>query len=121
MLTGRLLRPDNAGDLGDALRRLVARSSEPVWRQAVTAAMRILAGQFVMGRTIEEALERARSAERHGYRHSFDMLGEAARTMPDAERYRAAYQRAIAAIGEAAAGRPVNEAPGISVKLSALH
>src|SRR5438874_2599718 len=121
MLTGRLLRPDNAGDLGDALRRLLARSSEPVWRQAVTAAMRILAGQFVMGRTIEEALDRARDAERQGYRHSFDMLGEAARTMADAERYHAAYEHAIAAIGHAAAGRPIEAAPGISVKLSALH
>src|SRR4051794_307821 len=121
MLTGRLLRPDNTGDLGDALRRLLARSSEPVWRQAVTAAMRILAGQFVMGRTIEEALDRARDAERQGYRHSFDMLGEAARTMADAERYRAAYEHAIAAIGRAAAGQAIEAAPGISVKLSALH
>ena len=121
MLTGRLLRPDSDNDLGDVLRRLVARSSEPVWRQAVTAAMRILAGQFVMGRTIEEALDRARDAERQGYRHSFDMLGEAARTMADAERYHAAYEHAIAAIGSAAAGRPVEAAPGISVKLSALH
>src|SRR5438046_722632 len=121
MLTGRLLRPDSGGDLGDALRRLLARSSEPVWRQAVTAAMRILAGQFVMGRTIEEALERARDAERCGYRHSYDMLGEAARTMADAEHYRSAYEHAIAAIGKAAAGRPIEAAPGISVKLSALH
>src|ERR1700726_2208972 len=62
MLTGRLLPPDGDNDLGDVLRRLVARSSEPVWRQAVTAAMRILAGQFAMGRTIEEALQRARDA-----------------------------------------------------------
>jgi len=129
MLTGRLLRPDSSPDggpesnrdLGDALRRLVARTSEPVWRQAVTAAMRILAGQFVMGRTIEEALDRAREPERRGYRHSYDMLGEAARTMADAERYHAAYEHAIAAIGAAAAGRAVEAAPGISVKLSALH
>jgi RHH-type proline utilization regulon transcriptional repressor/proline dehydrogenase/delta 1-pyrroline-5-carboxylate dehydrogenase len=121
MLTGRLLRPDNEGDLGDVLRRLVARSSEPVWRQAVTAAMRILAGQFVMGRTIEEAIDRAREPERHGYRHSYDMLGEAARTTPDAERYHAAYEHAITTIGHAAAGKPIEAAPGISVKLSALH
>src|SRR5437762_2665755 len=121
MLTGRLLRPENENDIGDALRRLIARSSEPVWRQAVTAAMRILAGQFVMGRTIEEALDRAREPERHGYRHSYDMLGEAARTMPDAERYHAAYAHAIAAIGGAAAAASVEAAPGISVKLSALH
>ena len=122
MLTGRLLRPDQAeADLGSILRRFIARSGEPVWRQAVTAAMRILADQFIMGRTIEEALGRARAAERHGYRHSFDMLGEAARTMADAERYHAAYRRAIAAIGKAASGRAIEAAPGISVKLSALH
>jgi RHH-type proline utilization regulon transcriptional repressor/proline dehydrogenase/delta 1-pyrroline-5-carboxylate dehydrogenase len=122
MLTGRLLRPDHGeADLSSVLRRLIARSSEPVWRQAVTAAMRILADQFIMGRTIEAALARAREAERHGYRHSFDMLGEAARTAADAARYRAAYQNAIAAIGKAAGGRPIAAAPGISVKLSALH
>jgi RHH-type transcriptional regulator, proline utilization regulon repressor / proline dehydrogenase / delta 1-pyrroline-5-carboxylate dehydrogenase len=122
MLTGRILQPEHAStDLGRVLRRFASRAGEPVWRQTVTAAMRILAGQFVMGRTIEEGLARARGDERHGYRHSFDMLGEAARTMADAERYRAAYEHAIAAIGKAAAGRLVTEAPGISVKLSALH
>jgi len=122
MLTGRLLRADTAEtDLGHVLTRLVARSGEPVLRQALTAAMHILAGQFVMGRTIGEALDRARAAEQHGYRHSYDMLGEAARTGADAARYRAAYERAIAAIGGAAAGRAIEAAPGISVKLSALH
>ena len=123
MLTGRLLRAETApeDDLGHVLGRFAARASEPVLREAVTAAMRILGRQFVMGRTIEEALERARPAERAGYRHSFDMLGEAARTAADAARYRAAYEHAIAALGAAAAGRPVIEAPGISVKLSALH
>ncbi len=122
MLTGRLLRAEPAAhDLRAALRRFVARSGEPVVRQAVTAAMHILGRQFVMGRTIEEALERARGAERHGYRHSYDMLGEAAHTAADAARYAAAYDRAIAAIGRVAAGRAVAEAPGISIKLSALH
>jgi RHH-type proline utilization regulon transcriptional repressor/proline dehydrogenase/delta 1-pyrroline-5-carboxylate dehydrogenase len=122
MLTGRMLRDDPAeGDLAQVLRRLVARSGEPVVRQAVRGAMRILGRQFVMGRTIDEAIDRARSAERHGYRHSFDMLGEAARTAADTERYHQAYAQAIAAIGKAAAGRPVEAAPGISVKLSALH
>jgi RHH-type proline utilization regulon transcriptional repressor/proline dehydrogenase/delta 1-pyrroline-5-carboxylate dehydrogenase len=122
MLTGRVLRDDPAaGDLGHVLHRLVARSGEPVVRQAVRAAMRILGRQFVMGRTIDEALDRARDAEHHGYRHSFDMLGEAARTAADAERYHRAYAQAIAAIGKAAAGRRVEAAPGISVKLSALH
>jgi len=122
MLTGRLLRADStAHDLRAVLHRFVARSGEPVVRRAVTAAMHILGRQFVMGRTIEEALERARGAEQHGYRHSYDMLGEAAHTAADAARYAAAYDSAIAAIGRSVAGRAVAEAPGISIKLSALH
>ena len=122
MLTGRLLHAQPAEPfLRGALRRLAARSGEPVVRQAVTAAMRILGRQFVIGRTIEEAIEHAREAERHGYRHSYDMLGEAARTAADAARYFAAYEHAIAAIGRSTAGRDIAEAPGISVKLSALH
>jgi RHH-type proline utilization regulon transcriptional repressor/proline dehydrogenase/delta 1-pyrroline-5-carboxylate dehydrogenase len=122
MLTGRLFRSDGEErDLAGVLKRLVARSGEPVVRQAVTAAMRILGRQFVMGRTIAEALERARSAERHGYRHSYDMLGEAARTAADARRYFESYEAAITAIGSAVAGPDIFAAPGISVKLSALH
>jgi RHH-type proline utilization regulon transcriptional repressor/proline dehydrogenase/delta 1-pyrroline-5-carboxylate dehydrogenase len=122
MLTGRLLHGQPAEPLlRGALRRLAARSGEPVVRQAVTAAMRILGRQFVIGRTIEEAIEHAREAERHGYRHSYDMLGEAAHTAADAARYLTAYENAIAAIGRSSAGRDIAEAPGISVKLSALH
>src|SRR6516162_1744333 len=122
MLTGRLLRAaPTAHDLRTALRRFVARSGEPVVRQAVTTAMHILGRQFVMGRTIEEALGRASGAEQYGYRHSYDMLGEAAHTVADAARYAAAYDSAIAAIGRTSGGRAVAEAPGISIKLSALH
>ncbi len=121
MLTGRLLSDGGEGDLGAALHRLLARSGEPVVRQAVTAAMRVLARQFVMGRSIEEALDRATGPERHGYRHSYDMLGEAARTAADARRYFASYHAAIAAIGATVGGRDILAAPGISVKLSALH
>jgi RHH-type transcriptional regulator, proline utilization regulon repressor / proline dehydrogenase / delta 1-pyrroline-5-carboxylate dehydrogenase len=122
MLTGRLVSEGAAErDLAGALRRLLARSGEPVVRQAVTAALRVLARQFVMGRTIAEGLERAKPAERGGYRHSYDMLGEAARTAADAERYFAAYDGAIAAIGATVKKRDIFSAPGISVKLSALH
>ncbi|HVA12949.1 MAG TPA: bifunctional proline dehydrogenase/L-glutamate gamma-semialdehyde dehydrogenase PutA [Stellaceae bacterium] len=122
MLTGRLLHDDPAEhELGAVLRRLVARSGEPVLRQAVTAAMRILGHQFVMGRNIAEALARAEPAEAQGYRFSYDMLGEAARTADDAARYAARYRAAIAAIGARVGGRNLYHAPGISVKLSALH
>ena len=123
MLTGRLVRlHDAAGQSpGAVMRRLVARLGEPVVREAVNQAMRILGRQFVMGRSIDQALERARPLEARGYRFSYDMLGEAARTMADADRYHQAYRAAIAAIGAAARQRDVVSGPGISVKLSALH
>ncbi|HLI13260.1 MAG TPA: bifunctional proline dehydrogenase/L-glutamate gamma-semialdehyde dehydrogenase PutA [Alphaproteobacteria bacterium] len=123
MLTGRVVKLGEfkEKDLSSLLGRLVARSGEPVIRQAMMQAMRIMGRQFVMGRTIEEALERARAEEPLGYRHSYDMLGEAARTAKDAERYLEAYDKAISALGKAAAGRGPIAAPGISIKLSALH
>jgi RHH-type proline utilization regulon transcriptional repressor/proline dehydrogenase/delta 1-pyrroline-5-carboxylate dehydrogenase len=122
MLTGRILKLDEgASDLKGILKRMVTRSGEPVIRQAVTQAMRILGRQFVMGRTIGEALERAEASEARGYRYSYDMLGEAARTAADAERYLEAYHGAIAAIGKAAKGKGPIAGPGISIKLSALH
>ncbi len=122
MLTGRIVHLDgDEKNLGGTLKRLVSRVGEPVIRQAVTTAMRILGRQFVMGRSIGEALERAAGAEKHGYRHTFDMLGEAARTAADAARYAGLYGRAIDAIGAAGGGRSALEAPSVSIKLSALH
>lgn len=123
MLTGHILnnhdRPQS--HWRGVLQRLLRRSGEPVIRQALRQAMRILGRQFVMGGKIEEALQRARSEEKRGYRYSYDMLGEAARTDADARRYFERYQEAINAIGEIAAGRGPIESPGVSVKLSALH
>ena len=123
MLTGRViaLEETRGADAIAILKRLVSRSGEPVIRQALIAAMRILGRQFVMGRTIEEALERARNGEAKGERHSYDMLGEAARTRRDSERYFNAYAGAIEEIGNAAVGRELESAPGLSVKLSAFH
>jgi RHH-type proline utilization regulon transcriptional repressor/proline dehydrogenase/delta 1-pyrroline-5-carboxylate dehydrogenase len=102
---------------GGTLRRLIARAGEPFVRTAVAAAMRLMARVFVMGRTIEEALARAREADNRLFSVSFDMLGEAARTMADAERYHASYLAAIEAVGRARA--PAGHS--VSVKLSALH
>jgi RHH-type transcriptional regulator, proline utilization regulon repressor / proline dehydrogenase / delta 1-pyrroline-5-carboxylate dehydrogenase len=98
------------------LRRLIARAGEPFVRQAVGQAMKMMGEIFVMGRTIEEATKRMAKPENKGFTASFDMLGEAARTYPDGERYLKSYADAIAAVG-------ANPAAGhsISVKLSALH
>jgi len=123
MLTGRVVQLDEKAseDVGGYLKNLVQRSGEPVIRQAMLQAMKILGRQFVMGRNIDEALSRSTDAEEQGYTHSFDMLGEAAMTSPDAERYLEAYEHAIEAIGIQAKGRGVYAAPGVSIKLSALH
>ena len=123
MLTGRVVSLHEYRDqsVKSVLGRLVTRLGDPVIRQSVTQGMRILGRQFVMGRDIKEALNRASDDEARGYRHSFDTLGEAAHTASDAKRYFDAYNNAIATIGEHAAGRGPIESSGISVKLSALH
>ncbi|MFP5373701.1 MAG: proline dehydrogenase family protein, partial [Gammaproteobacteria bacterium] len=128
MLTGHLveLGDDTRRDVRGAFRRMVGRVGEPVIRLAVRQAMRIMGHQFVMGRTIDEALARSRRGGNAAYRYSFDMLGEAALTERDAQRYLQAYREAIAAIGRANADRAGNAAdpfgaPSISTKLSALH
>ena len=123
MLTGQLMAPaEQTADAFAGLKRLIAKSGAPVVRVALTQAMGILAEQFVMGRSIEEALTRSQDETLAKYRMSFDMLGEAALTRVDAQRYLESYLAAIAAIGAAVIrGQNVFEAPGISVKLSALH
>ena len=122
MLTGSVLqqRRAEAAGLGASLKRAVGRLGEPVIRQATLQAMKILGGQFVFGRTIKEALDRAAPERKQGLTHSFDMLGEAAMTFADAERYRQSYSDALTAIA-AEAGEGIVRSPGISVKLSALY
>ena len=103
------------------LKRTVGRLGEPVIRQAVKYAMKIMGTQFVMGHKISEAIERAKDTESKGYTYSYDMLGEGARTMEDAQRYFNSYQSAIEAIGKAANNKGPMKSPGISIKLSAIH
>jgi RHH-type proline utilization regulon transcriptional repressor/proline dehydrogenase/delta 1-pyrroline-5-carboxylate dehydrogenase len=114
LVIGRALTADS--EQASALKRLIARAGEPFVRQGVGAAMRMMGEIFVMGRNIGEAIERMRKRDYAGFTASFDMLGEAARTFPDAERYYRSYEDAIRAVGQAA-----GEGHSISVKLSALH
>ncbi|WP_308916667.1 bifunctional proline dehydrogenase/L-glutamate gamma-semialdehyde dehydrogenase PutA [Jannaschia sp. LMIT008] len=117
-LTGQVLRRDRAEGL---MRRATSRLGAPVIRTATRAAMRQMGRQFVLGQTIEDALDRAAASEAKGFAHSYDMLGEAAITDADADGFRRAYATAIDAIAGHAKGRAIRDAPGISIKLSALH
>ncbi|SFN18278.1 L-proline dehydrogenase /delta-1-pyrroline-5-carboxylate dehydrogenase [Dokdonella immobilis] len=123
MLTGSLvqLAEETRSNFVGALRRLVGRAGEPVIRLAVRQAMRIMGYQFVMGRTIKEAQDRSVQKENAAYRYSYDMLGEAALTAHDAERYMQSYRDAILALGKRGPWKDVLDAPSISVKLSAIH
>ncbi len=121
MITGKLVAVNSEQGLSSALTRLIGKGGEPLIRQGVNMAMRMMGEQFVSGQTIAEALANNRKLEAQGFRHSYDMLGEAALTQEDADRYYADYEQAIHAIGKSAAGRGIYEGPGISIKLSALH
>ncbi len=123
LLTGKLYAPtlSNQKSLGDSLKKLLNRTSSVVIRPIIMQGMKIIGKQFVMGTTIDEAIKRAEKLEAQGYRYSYDMLGEAARTAEDAENYFLSYETAIAAIGKASAGAGPIKGPGISIKLSALH
>ncbi|WP_417232325.1 bifunctional proline dehydrogenase/L-glutamate gamma-semialdehyde dehydrogenase PutA [Brevundimonas sp.] len=123
MLTGKLVEVDEDAkrDLPSFLRRVAGRIGEPVIRQAVAAAVRMMGEQFVVGRTIKGALKRS---AREGWLCSFDMLGEGARTSEDAVRYEKIYAEAIEAVGQVRRDTDSMRGPqtghGVSVKLSAL-
>jgi len=119
MLTGKLVDVDDEArsDLPGFLKRIAGRLGEPVIRQAVATAVKIMGEQFVVGRTIESALKRS---DREEWLCSFDMLGEGARTAADAERYEKIYADAIEAVGKTAKGEGPERGHGVSVKLSAL-
>ena len=124
MLTGRIVRLDPADTSAPAgaVGRLASRLGEPVVRGAMRQAMRIMGHQFVMGRTLGEALDKSLEGDNRRYRYTFDMLGEAALTAADAERYFEAYRKAIASLQQRVGEYPDLESrPSISVKLSALH
>ncbi|HMO46170.1 MAG TPA: trifunctional transcriptional regulator/proline dehydrogenase/L-glutamate gamma-semialdehyde dehydrogenase [Rubrivivax sp.] len=130
LLSGKLVATHSDEGLGAALKRVVGRGGEPLIRKGVDLTMRLMGEQFVIGETIGGALAAARKREAQGFRHSYDMLGEAALTDADARRCLAAYEQAIDAIGAAAAGLSarrgaawggIHDGPGISIKLSALH
>ena len=121
MLTGKLINLTALRErkVSSQISRLANQLTEPVLRTAITQAMHILGKQFVLGNSIEDALLRCSENKGHTYRYSFDMLGEAAVTKNDAERYFQTYQQAINAIGLQTDATADN--PGISVKLSALY
>jgi len=121
MLTGKVLNDDETRGIAQVLHGAVKRLGEPVIRTAVGRAIREMGHQFVLGRTITEAVERGGKLQKRGYTFSYDMLGEAALTAGDAAKYFKAYSASIAELAEQCKSTDIRDNPGISVKLSALH
>jgi RHH-type proline utilization regulon transcriptional repressor/proline dehydrogenase/delta 1-pyrroline-5-carboxylate dehydrogenase len=121
LISERIVAPLDGGSLATAVARLADRGGRPLIQKGIAVAMRLLGAQFVMGRNIGEALKNTKHAEKIGFRFSFDMLGEAAMTAEDAQKYHDEYERAIDAIGREVDGKGLYEGAGISIKLSALH
>ena len=123
MLTGRIVKLDRNidGTPSHLLKRLVNRVGEPMIRQAMLAAMKIMGKQFVLGRDVKEGLKNSEAKRKLGYTHSYDMLGEAALTANDAQKYFVDYSNAIRDIGAQQYDESDAPRPTISIKLSALH
>ncbi len=121
MLTGSVLSDSDQRGLLPSLQKVVKRAGEPIIRVAVKRMMKMMGGQFVLGEDIESAIDNGSDYIKKGYRYSFDMLGEAAYTLQDADKYYLAYADAITEIVEHCEGKDVRLNPGISVKLSALY
>lgn len=121
LLSGKILHDPEESGVIDTLRSLVRRVGEPVIRIAVQRAMKEMGHQFVLGRTIEEAIARGNDARKVGYSFSYDMLGEAAVTSKDATSFFHAYCDAIRTLSTQVKSDNISSNPGISIKLSALH
>ena len=123
ILTGKLVRLDEdiTDETGNWMQNLVSKLSEPVVRAAIMQSMRIMGGQYVLGRTIDEGVRRGEKQNSSDTLYSFDMLGEAARTEEDALGYFDSYKTAFEHTGKHNTSNSIETANGVSVKLSALH
>lgn len=122
MLTGKIIDIDESkSGMKKALDKFINKTGEPVIRKGIHRAMQVMGKQFVMGRDINEAIKRSGKKGFKNYRYSYDMLGEAALTQADADRYFQAYLSSIDRIAAANRKRHINDAASISIKLSALH
>lgn len=120
LITGKVVAIQK-NKLSSTLSRLISKGGEPIIRKSVDLAMRLLGKQFVTGETIQQAIKNGEKRFAMGYRYSYDMLGEAAFTAEDAQRYYDDYVASIHAVGATSKGLGVYKSSGVSVKLSAIH
>ncbi len=122
LLTGKILYEpsDNNNEIHNAFSKILSESSKPVIRQAIQQAIKLISNHFIIGRAIQDAFEKSQESKNRIYRYSFDMLGEAAITSEDANKYFEKYMLAIEHLHKSGDHDPIT-GPGVSIKLSALH
>lgn len=121
VFSGKILKKEKDRQFKTIWSNLIRKSGEPVIRKTIREAMKLMSDHFVLGCTIEEAIKRSKISLKEGFRYSYDMLGEVARTQSDADRYYNSYYHAISILGKSHDIKNIYEAPSISVKLSALY
>ncbi|MEL7109128.1 MAG: L-glutamate gamma-semialdehyde dehydrogenase [Pseudomonadota bacterium] len=107
---------------GAHAQNLFAKIGDRIVLPAVRRAISVLGRHYVLGTSISRATQRARAMAERGATYSYDMLGEAALTETDAQRYFNAYKRALTHLAQNRdPDASLHAAPALSVKLSALH
>ncbi|BAC24580.1 putA [Wigglesworthia glossinidia endosymbiont of Glossina brevipalpis] len=120
-ITNNLIKRHKEKNLSSYLNKVIQKIGEPIVGKAINVAMKLMGKQFVVGENIQQALKNTNILEKKGFSYSYDMLGEAALTEEDAQKYMTSYENAIHCIGKSSLGKGIYKGPGISIKLSAIH
>ncbi len=104
------------------INRALGKASKPLILQAVKQAIKVMSNEYILGEDLKAAMQNIKSLLARGYKISFDILGESARTAQQAEFY---YQEYISAIQELEKHSnkkgQIYANHNLSVKLTALH
>ena len=117
-IADRMIAHGSNKEIKNRIKKALEILSRPGIRFSANNVMQFFAKQFVFAENINTAIKSSKA--KNGL-YSFDMLGEAAWTMADADKYFLSYRNALIEIGKHRQSKNVFEADGISVKLSALH
>ena len=86
LVTGKIVKRDELNET-KIFKSIIKKISEPVLRSIIKKSINILAKQFIFEKDIKGASKLSYKLSSTNYAYSFDMLGEAAITYEDAEKY----------------------------------
>ena len=116
LITGKIVKTDQDKQI---FKKIIHKLGEPIARNSMYTAMKFMGKKYVVAEDIKKAIKNSKKETKKGYLFSYDMLGEAAITEIDAQKYIASYKNAIQELGKEK--YPNNQEPTLSIKLSALY